>query len=101
MKKFDVKRAIILSVIRNHEPISVTNLAKEVNLSKGTTIYRYLRELKQRGLITLEKQKKKVGQPTMVSTTAQATPMIEPVAKVLETIANAFSGFGKKKKSTS
>jgi len=67
-------RGLILSAIAENEPISVTDLSKKLNISMGTTIYRYLEELKQRGLITMKQEKNKRGKPTMLSTTSKAKP---------------------------
>lgn len=74
--KFSLTRALILSTISENQPISVSDLAKKINLSKGTSIYRYLEELKKRGLIIMEKEKDvskiKKGNPTFIRTTKKA-----------------------------
>lgn len=72
---FSMTRAKILAIIKKGEPISITSLSKQINLSRGTTIYRYLEELEQRGLIKRYKELKKRGQPTMLITTEKAKPL--------------------------
>lgn len=73
--KLSLTRAMILSIIKEKEPISVTDLAEEVGISTGSTIHRYIKELKQRGFITVHQEKNKVGRPTMVSTTGKGEPL--------------------------
>ena len=69
---FSLMRAKILSIIKEKKTITISELAKASGISTGTTIYRYLDELVDRKLITLERQLKKRGQPTIVRPTAKA-----------------------------
>lgn len=82
--KFSMQRAIILSIIKEKQPISITKLAEAVGISSGNTIYRYLRELEKAGLIVIEKQPKKRGQPSMVSATDKAVPLTEFEKNILK-----------------
>jgi predicted transcriptional regulator len=75
--KFSLKRGEILQVIKDNEPIGVTALAKKVNLSAGTTIYRYLEELKSKKLIEMYSDKEKRGKPNIVKTTDKARPFLK------------------------
>lgn len=77
-------RGKILSIIKEKQPISITDLSKELKLAGGTTIHRYVEELKQRGLITAHKENKKRGKPTMLSVTNKADPMPYAMVKALE-----------------
>lgn len=91
--EFSWQRGRILAIIKKHQPISVTDTAKKANISTGSTIYRYLEELKSRGLITIEKQNKKRGRPVMLNTTPKAVPLD---LRVFEAGNKLKSLFGKK-----
>lgn len=67
--KFSFTRPYILSKIVEDGPLSITELSKMVGISRGTTIYRYLEELKQRGLITIDKKENETGQPSIIIAT--------------------------------
>ena len=83
--KFSIQRVKIFLVIKNKEPISVSKLADEVSLSKGNTIYRYLRELEEKGFIKIVK-KKEQGQPAMVSTTGKGNPFSKRDIELIEKV---------------
>lgn len=76
--KLNIMRASILSTIQENQPITVSALAEKVNISKGSSIYRYLKELEKRKLITMKKEKNKnktkKGNPTYINTTNKAKP---------------------------
>jgi predicted ArsR family transcriptional regulator len=75
---FSIRRGEILRTICDNSPISVIELSRRVKISAGTTIYRYLKELEDRGLITMYKDsKKKRGNPTMIKATDKANPPTE------------------------
>jgi len=70
--EWSFKRAQILRTIKDNEPINITSLCEKVNISKGNTIYRYLKELEFRGLISTKKEKGTRGEPTLLMTTKKA-----------------------------
>jgi DNA-binding MarR family transcriptional regulator len=79
--KFSLKRGEILRAIKDNEPINVSNLAKKISLSGGTTIYRYLEELKAKGLIEIYQDKKKRGMPNLIKITSKAQPFLDEFYK--------------------
>ncbi len=87
---FSLKRGEILRVIKDNEPISITSLAKRVNLSTGNTIYRYIKELEEKGLINTSKDEKKRGQPTMLRVTDKARPLIKSFFSMSNQIKDVF-----------
>ena len=92
-RKFSFQRALILSTIKDNEPISISNLAKKINSSAGTTIYRYLEELEEYGLIKMKKENKKRGKPTMLSTTDKAKPLSQEEKEILSGIKDMLGRF--------
>lgn len=83
------KRAEILRIIKDNEPLTVTQLGKILNISLGSSIYRYLNELEERGLIELTKDSKKRGQPAFIKT----TPKADPISKgVFDMVNKMFKG---------
>src|SRR3989344_5569601 len=94
--RFSLKRGEILRVISDNEPISITALAKKVNLSEGSNISMYVQELEKRGLIISYKEEKNIkrGNPTLLKTTSKA----KPYTKEFYEFAKKFESlFGKKK----
>jgi len=87
---FSLMRARILQAIKKDEPINIVQLAKKLKISGGTSIYRYVRELEERGLIKTYKELKKRGQPTMLITTEKAKPLLDGELKALEKISSYF-----------
>lgn len=83
------KRAEILRIIKDNEPLTVTQLGKLLNISLGSSIYRYLNELKARDLIEVFKDSKKRGQPAFIKT----TPKADPISKgVFDMVNKMFKG---------
>jgi len=76
--KLSVMRGYILALIKENQPITVTELSKKLNISTGTSIYRYLKELEERKLIVMKKEsgseKMKRGNPTYLQITSKAKP---------------------------
>lgn len=89
--KFSLIRAKILSIIQENEPISISELAKKTGISTGNTIYRYIEELQERGLITIKKDTKKRGQPSFISTTSKAKPISSKLIQNIESLKEAFT----------
>lgn len=76
-----LQRAKVLSIIAHYEkkhnkPISITEISKQSGIPKGTTLMRYIDELKDRKLITISERDKKIqGYPVFISTTKKADPV--------------------------
>jgi len=83
-------RARILTTIKEKEPIKMVDLAKAVNISPGTTITRYIKELEEAGLIVLLKDSKQRGQPVFLKTTSKADPINSEWLKVINSFKNIF-----------
>lgn len=78
---FDLQRALILSTISENEPLSISQLTKLLEMSGGTTIYRYLAELEHRRLIEIKKK----GKSQIITTTNRAIPVkSENLKKIIE-----------------
>ena len=66
--KFNQAKQIIIETVKKNQPINISKLAKKIGLSKGSSIYRYLRELENENIIIMKKEigKRKRGNPTFI-----------------------------------
>ena len=74
-------RAIILSLIKEQGPKTISELSKYIKVTRPT-VYGHLETLERRGLIVREKDSGKKGSPVTIKLTKKASPVS---LKVLET----------------
>lgn len=81
--KLNLMRDLILREICTRQPITVTALAEKLEISKGSSIYRYLREFKKQGLVEMVKEKddkkRQKGNPTFITLTKKGETLYGPI----------------------
>lgn len=70
---FSLSRAELLSLINNHDGLTILELSQLSGLSR-TNVYHHLEHLEKNGLIIQTKFRKKKGQPVII-TTNKANPL--------------------------
>lgn len=67
-------RVKILSLIKEHGPLTLSELSKKLNVSRPT-VYLHVDTLEHKGLIIRKKDLKKKGAPVSIHLTSKANPI--------------------------